>query len=116
MTNKNCFIIVFSTSLMACSASLPSVPSDIDIITNNELCEAFGIAYAAKDTSLMSKILEEGELRGIQESDTCKMFVEIGYSKYIEAQSSPSGFESFINAIDAIGTAGHTNKHEVLVR
>lgn len=115
LNSQNALIATMLLTIVGCT-SVPSVPKDLTIVSDNELCESFGIAYAAKDTNNLSKILEEGDKRGITENDICKMFMELGMKKYAEARNEPSAFSSFIGTVDAIGSAGHTKNHNVTIK
>ncbi|ELL0595313.1 lipoprotein [Vibrio vulnificus] len=113
---QSLIFISLAAMLSGCATNLPKVPEDISSLTDNELCESFGIAYASKDTSSLSIILAEGELRGIEENDTCKMFIELGAQKYYDALDAPSGFQSAIKTLDEIGRMGHGSNHTVEVK
>ncbi|PTP58438.1 hypothetical protein CWO01_23000 [Vibrio splendidus] len=116
VVKKSLLLITLGTLFGCSSVPQPKIPQDLVSITDSQLCEAFGVAYASKNTEALAHIMEEAEARGIEENDSCKMFIELGAQKYFDYMDSPSGFESFISTVDAIGTAGHTNNHTLEVK
>lgn len=111
INSKKFLTTLILLSIVGCS----STPRDLTLISDDELCESFGFAYASNNTKDLSKIITESDKRGITENSLCMMFAEFGMKKYYEKKNAPSGFSTFINTVDSIGSAGHSQNHKVTI-
>ena len=103
-------IAAMSFALTGCTTTV--TPEEL---SNNDLCYELGYSRSSGDAERFGKLYAELEGRPDAQNDLCLNMVNMGMENAKADANSPSGFETFINTVDAIGTAGHTNKHTVTV-